>query len=258
MTQRKDFLDRMRIASPCHVGWENMTGDDRARFCDQCGLHVYNISQMTRDEVASLVTKTEGRICARLYRRTDGTILTRDCPVGLRALRRRVAKMAGAALSAVLSLCAAAAGQSKSQEDKSCAVKIAVKVERETAQDGEATLAGKVLDAQGAVIPGAEVALVSEGTEKKLTTSSTKNGEFRFPGLAAGKYTLEIKAEGFKSSKITGIVINPKEAARLDATLEVSAGSVVVGIFVTDPPLIEQSGGTTTIRDDIIQKLPLP
>jgi hypothetical protein len=258
MTQHKDFLDRMRIASPCHVGWENMTGDDRTRFCDQCSLHVYNISAMTRDEVASLVTKTEGRICARLYRRADGTILTRDCPVGLRALRRRVTRMAGAMLTAVLSLCAAAAGQSKSQEDKTCAVKIAVKVEREPAQDGEATLAGKVLDQQGAVVAGAEVALVSEGTEKKLTTASTEDGEFRFSGLAAGKYSLEIKAAGFSNSKITGIVINLKEAARLDATLEFSERSVTVGILDAVPSLIEQSGGTTTIRGDIIQKLPLP
>ena len=258
MAQQKDFLDRMRIASPCNIGWENMTGDDRTRFCDQCSLHVYNISQLTRDEVASLVAKTEGRICARLYRRTDGTILTRDCPVGLRALRLRVAKMAGAALAAVLSLCAAAVGQSKSQEDKTCTVKIAVKVEREPAQDGEATLAGKVLDPAGAVIPRAEVALVSEGTEKKLTATSTEDGEFRFSGLAAGKYFLEVTAVGFKNSKITGIVINAKEAARLDATLEASTDYIEVGILIADPSPIEQSGGTTTIRGDIIQKLPLP
>jgi hypothetical protein len=69
MNQPKDFLERMRLASPCNVGWENMAGDDRTRFCDQCSLHVYNISRMTRDEVASLVKNTEGRICARLYRR---------------------------------------------------------------------------------------------------------------------------------------------------------------------------------------------
>ncbi|HWT00073.1 MAG TPA: hypothetical protein VN256_07490 [Pyrinomonadaceae bacterium] len=103
MTQQKDFFERMRLASPCNVGRENMTGDGRTRFCSQCSLHVYNISAMTRDEVASLVGNTEGRICARLYRRADGTALTRDCPVGLRALRRRVAEVAGAVLTAVLS-----------------------------------------------------------------------------------------------------------------------------------------------------------
>jgi hypothetical protein len=257
MTQQKDFLDRMRIASPCNVGWENMTGDDRTRFCDQCSLHVYNISAMTRDEVASLVAKTEGRFCARLYRRTDGTVLTRDCPVGLRALRRRVAKMAGAALTAILSLCAAAAGQSKSQEDKTCTAKIAVKVEREPAQDGEAILAGTVLDPQGAVVPGAEITLVNEETKKKLTATSTGDGEFRFPDLAAGKYSLEIKAVGFKTQKTIDLVVKPKEVLRLSTPLEVSGDEeVLIGVVSIEEPL--EPVGTTTIRESTIQKLPLP
>lgn len=258
MTQQKDFPDRMRIASPCNVGWENMTGDDRTRFCDQCSLHVYNISALTRDEVALLIKNTEGRICARLHRRADGTVLTRDCPVGLRALRRRIARTAGAALTAVLSLCVVAAGQSKSQEDKTCTAQIAVTVEREPAQDGEATLSGRVLDPQDAVVSGAEVELVNEETKKKLTTTSTEDGEFRFHGLAAGKYFLEIRSVGFKTNKISGIVINPKEAARLNATLEVAEGiEVLIGVVAIEET-IEDSNGTTTLRGDIIQKLPLP
>src|ERR1700750_3421422 len=100
----EDLLKRMRVASPCSVGWENMAGDERTRFCNQCNLHVYNISAMTREEVSSLIKSTEGRICARLYKRADGTVLTKDCPLGLRAFRRRVSKMAGAALTAILAL----------------------------------------------------------------------------------------------------------------------------------------------------------
>lgn len=258
MTQPKDFLDRMRIASPCNVGWETMTGDDRTRFCDQCSLHVYNISAMTRDEVASLVAKTEGRICARLYRRSDGTVLTRDCPVGLRALRRRVAKVAGAALTAVLSLCAGAVGQNKSQEDKTCTTKVAVKLKREAAQEGKASLSGVVLDSNDAVIAGAEISLVNKETKEKLTATSSDEGAFEFSNPAAGRYFLEIKVAGFKTYQIPDVVLNPKEAVQLNATLEIAEGTVTVGILIGEPPLIEQSGGTTTIRGDIIQKLPLP
>src|ERR671916_798746 len=98
MDKDNDLLNRLRIASPCTVGWERMTGDERVRFCEQCNLHVYNISAMTEAEVASLIKSQEGRLCARLYRRADGTVLTRDCPVGLRALRRRMSKTAGAVL----------------------------------------------------------------------------------------------------------------------------------------------------------------
>src|SRR5919197_4707429 len=95
-------LDGVRVAAPCPADWEKMAGDERMRYCGQCNLHVYNLSGMTRKEAEALITNTEGRLCVRFYRRADGTILTRNCPVGLRALKRRVARTAGAMLSAVL------------------------------------------------------------------------------------------------------------------------------------------------------------
>lgn len=61
-----------------------MRGDDRARFCDQCSLTVYNLSALTREEGLRLVQTREGRTCVQLFRRMDGTILTRDCERGLR------------------------------------------------------------------------------------------------------------------------------------------------------------------------------
>ena len=134
MSKPYDSLSRMRIASPCSVGWENMSGDERVRFCKECNLHVYNISEMKSSEVQALIADTEGRICARLYRRTDGTVLTKDCPVGLRAIRRRASRIAGAALTALLSLCTVAVGQSKKEQDKSCTV-VGVQIKREAAKD---------------------------------------------------------------------------------------------------------------------------
>src|ERR687894_3288947 len=86
-----------------------MTGDERVRFCGECGLNVYNLSAMTRREAEALVTSAEGRLCVRYYRREDGTILTRNCPTGLRALRRRVAGVARATASAALGFAAGVA-----------------------------------------------------------------------------------------------------------------------------------------------------
>lgn len=95
-------LDGVRIAAPCRAEWEKMTGDERVRYCDLCSLHVYNLSGMTKKEAETLITNAEGRLCVRFYRRADGAVLTRNCPVGLRALKRRVSRVAGASLSAVL------------------------------------------------------------------------------------------------------------------------------------------------------------
>jgi hypothetical protein len=82
------LLEQLRIASPCQADWSQMKGDERVRFCGQCRLNVYNLSGMSRGEAEALVQKAEGRVCVRLWKREDGTVLTRDCPVGIAAIRK--------------------------------------------------------------------------------------------------------------------------------------------------------------------------
>lgn len=109
MTNRAVSLDLVQVASPCHVSWENMTGDasysnDRRRLCRHCNLHVYNLSDMPRAEAEAFINQAEGRTCIRLFRREDDTVLTRDCPVGLRALRQRLARAVAALAGLLLAL----------------------------------------------------------------------------------------------------------------------------------------------------------
>ena len=60
------------------------------RHCAECNLKVHNISAMTRDEAEGVLAGlATGRVCARFYRRADGTILVHDCPVGLAKIRAR-------------------------------------------------------------------------------------------------------------------------------------------------------------------------
>lgn len=106
MQTRTSPLDHVKVAAPCPAEWERMTGDDRQRFCHQCSLNVYNLSGMTRREAEALVANSEGRLCVRYFRRADGTIITSNCPVGLRALKRRASRVARAVLSAVLTFLA--------------------------------------------------------------------------------------------------------------------------------------------------------
>ncbi len=95
-------LEGVRVAAPCKADWGKMVGDERVRYCGQCSLHVYNLSGMTKREAEGLVANSEGRLCVRFYRRADGSILTSNCPTGLRAIRQRVSRIAGATLSAAL------------------------------------------------------------------------------------------------------------------------------------------------------------
>jgi hypothetical protein len=101
------LLENLRIASPCSADWDQMSGDERVRFCGKCEKNVYNLSAMTRADAEALVREKEGRMCVRLYQRSDGTVLTADCPVGVRRkqLRARVwARVSGLAASVALVL----------------------------------------------------------------------------------------------------------------------------------------------------------
>src|SRR6188472_3153808 len=104
MSRFNSPLNNIRIASPCSADWEQMYGDDRKRFCGDCKLNVYNLSGMTRDEAETLITNAEGRLCVRFYKRSDGSVITRDCPVGWARVRHRTRVIATAAASLVVAL----------------------------------------------------------------------------------------------------------------------------------------------------------
>lgn len=96
-------LDRVRIASPCTMSWNEMKGDDRTRHCGACKLNVYNVAGLTKEEAQELLLKRASgeRVCMRLTRRHDGTIITKDCPVGVSLARRAKLRAASMVASAV-------------------------------------------------------------------------------------------------------------------------------------------------------------
>jgi hypothetical protein len=112
MARFKNPLDHVQVAAPCKADWNQMIGSERMRFCSECNLNVYNLSGMTRFEAESLIARNEGRLCVRFYRRFDGSIITKDCPVGLRAIQRRVSYLAKAIIATVLTFMASVGLQS--------------------------------------------------------------------------------------------------------------------------------------------------
>jgi len=81
-----------------------MQGDDRTRFCKLCQKNVYNLSGMNRDEAEQLIEENNGELCVRFFRRRDGTLLTVDCPVGLREVRARMVRGALGIAATILAL----------------------------------------------------------------------------------------------------------------------------------------------------------
>jgi hypothetical protein len=132
-----ELLKNLNVASPCAARWDEMSGDERSRFCSECRLHVYNLSAMTSQQAAALIREKEGNLCVRFYRRADGTLLTSDCPVGLRQRLRRQVRRAGALVAsfaaALLSISCDDGSGSRSREN-----------DISTAKDSDTVFMGKV------------------------------------------------------------------------------------------------------------------
>jgi predicted Fe-S protein YdhL (DUF1289 family) len=85
------ILAPFTIPTPCPMDWDHMRGNDRVRFCERCREHVYNLTVMSPDETASLLSLVRDRNerkCVRLYQRPDGTLTASGCQPGLQAAAR--------------------------------------------------------------------------------------------------------------------------------------------------------------------------
>lgn len=239
MASHDNRLDSARIASPCPASWEKMSGDDEVRFCDQCQLHVYDISRLTRGQAEALISRTEGRICARLFRRADGTILTKDCPVGLRAFRRRIARMATAAVTALLSLSASALGQNLTRTSRHDSINQRATATRTfyglNQQEGRATLWGVITDPAGGVVPNAQATIINRKTKSRRIVRSDDEGQFKFGSLEPGSYTLKIESPGFQEHMEERLDLHSNEDLRFNVSLGIAEQSdVTVGVVVCE------------------------
>jgi hypothetical protein len=183
--------DRIKVASPCSAKWELMKGDDQVRFCAECHKHVYNLSAMTRRDAENLLREKDGRICTHYYRRQDSTILTEDCPAGLRVKAARLRRRAGVAFSGLLGFAATAFAQPPTAQ------KQLIQVE----PDSKFTIAGTAKDQMGGVLPGAVATVRDSKSGREVRATSNAKGEFRVESLNSGSYTVTVSLIGFSTFK---------------------------------------------------------
>ena len=227
-----------------------MTGDERVRHCHACQLNIYNTAEMTASEVQSLIENREGRLCIRMYRRADGTVLTKDCPVGLRAVKRRISRVAAAAFGAVLGLVSVSFGQ---KDDEKCGESCELKIVRQNKLSEPNSIIGTVSDENGAVIPGAVLRLYGGIGKQEFKVTTNSDGEFSILGIPQGDYTINSKVSGFSELKKKRLSIGNNEQLTLNLVLKVSSGSVTVGIFGDDDrPSIDP--GKTSITETIYRR----
>lgn len=247
----RDPLKNLRVAAPCEVSWDGMAGDERVRHCALCSLNVYNFAEMTGDEVRALLARTEGRVCGRLYRRADGTMLTRDCPSGLRALRQRMSRLATAFIAALFSVTAFASDMRISKGSK-------VKFEIEQAATAQqAVFKGAVYYEGDSPLPGVAVVLLDEVTKREIRTVTDKNGVFTIAALNEGLYRVEVTLEGFTPTVVEHLLLKQNEITRARIDLRMDTTFEMGIIMVADPAPPMDNSISTTFSQDLINKLPL-
>src|SRR5262245_15189075 len=99
-----------------------------------------------------------------------------------------------------------------------------------SAQITRGSLSGSVTDSTGALLPNASVQLNNSATGEKVKTVTEAEGEFVFPSLAIGNYTLTVEAVGFKRVVIQSVVIEVATPARLSVSLAVGEINEVVTV----------------------------
>jgi hypothetical protein len=202
-----------------------MTGDERLRHCAECDLDVYNFSAMSERQIQQLLLAKNGRVCARWYRRSDGTILTADCPVGFRAKARKISLVAGTALSAFLGMAPAAAQTSDKPSGSTAKV--------ENSESGRGVILVRVADEGGAVIEKAEVTILDSAARPVAEGQTDDIGEYVVSTLKPGAYSLRVVSPGFEDFETRGILVQPDKQGRATVSVQMSvAMSAVMGVLV--------------------------
>lgn len=126
------------------------------------------------------------------------------------------------------------------------------------AQTNRGQIAGNVFDATGAAVPNATVTAKSLDNGSVYTAKSSGAGNYRFPSIALGRYTITTEATGFKQQVNTGVEVRVGTTTSLDINLSAGGASDTVTVSANAPTVEAESsdvGGTVTDRQII--ELPL-
>jgi Carboxypeptidase regulatory-like domain len=126
------------------------------------------------------------------------------------------------------------------------------------AQESRGSLTGTVTDPNGAALPGATVEIKNIETNVANTVTTNEEGNFNFPLLNPGKYTLTVTASGFANTMRENLEIRVADRLTLDVPMSVTGVGETVTTVASAPVLETGSVSTgTTISNQQIAELPL-
>ncbi len=116
---------------------------------------------------------------------------------------------------------------------------------------------GTVTDSTGAVISGAAVSIVNNGTQTSTQAVTTSAGTYAVTGLLPGRYTISVSAPGFNRERKNEVNVEVSVTATIDFSLSAGSGETVtvsadlIALNTTQPEL------GTTIEPIVVNSLPV-
>ena len=86
-----------------------------------------------------------------------------------------------------------------------------------------ANVSGTIIDANGAVVPGATVSIANSQNNFAISVSSNSEGVYQFDNLQPGTYSLKIETPGFRTLDVASVILASSADISLDHRLEVAA-----------------------------------
>ena len=120
------------------------------------------------------------------------------------------------------------------------------------------TLAGRVLDESGAVLPGVTVSARHTNTRLERTTTSDAQGRYTLASLPPGPYELRAELSGFRPLLRTGLTLTIAQALAVDLTMTVGGLAEAVTVIGDASPVNTRTGELSYLVDErAIEELPL-
>jgi Carboxypeptidase regulatory-like domain/Putative zinc-finger len=117
-------------------------------------------------------------------------------------------------------------------------------------------ITGTVTDPSGSVIPGATVKLHQLASASTTNAETDRSGTFKMTELPAGRYELQITANGFQRTSIQ-IDLSPQEVAVVTPTLSVGSSAQTVEVTAATPTLSTESASIVAEPRPLPSKLPI-
>ena len=116
---------------------------------------------------------------------------------------------------------------------------------------------GTVLDANGAVVPGANVEIKNIETNISRTVTTNEEGRFNAPQLTPGRYSVTITKQGFATTEDPNVPLTVGRTLDLSFTLKIS--SVEERVTVTAVPTVDTSKTevSTTLNETAVSTTPI-